>query len=770
MVFKLNKGYNPASLGELLKYHEDKVDKGVAEKEWCFTTSFHKSSSEVSSQFINHMETNNPRVYKNFFTQITANFSIEDTLDLRTKREIMDNYLKQMGYLNTPMVAYRHADKDHDHWHFICTASNFDGKLIDTRNDHHRSHLISREIEKTYGLQQLSQVTDTKSINEKSINTEKYKLYHAINSFRKKLENQLDFLREHERWLKPGFDILDRSIILESPLTRDQIRYVFEKSNQIDEFHRMEGGLKILGFIEPPVVQQIRERALKCRNESSSISGLIKKFQNEALGFYARDIKSKNEISFGLRKTKANGLSASYYPSLKELGHDFKTTELLQYFEAKKKGVEHATSKKKDLSLDDIKKYVRASIQKSSSITREWSEFESLLSEKYNIGVELKMRSNDTSSLSFTHKDHRFKSSALKLSYPLIIQKLRGNNKYTEAIRNFGNLYEQHASQNNQPKRRVTKDSTTQTQKAPKIKTREGTASASIISAANLTPNTNPEWLYKAIENYFFAEEHWSIKNKVPEEIRKVFKALDQLYKGNPNETSLSSLKNIKTEEYFKAIKALAILGFLDSSTHKSALQKFVQNSISYSGNVDQFVQTFNHNTWGYKVNFDKHNLSYEIPTNRYGKIEQPTLPSLDEVNEVMDNKVNMRQDNKNNITSQVWQILRLAIDKNEFENNLKDIFRITYKESYSTITLSKNSVRLELSKSLVDKQLAENREFKNKTLGLIPTNSPYKVRLKSDLVKTLFTMRSVFDRDAFAAELEVEQEERRKMSNGRTM
>lgn len=68
-----------------------------------------------------------------------------------------------MGYGDQPYIVYRHRDIDRIHYHIVSVNIDENGRRISDRYEKLRSMDISRELEKKYGLKQLTAERDEES-------------------------------------------------------------------------------------------------------------------------------------------------------------------------------------------------------------------------------------------------------------------------------------------------------------------------------------------------------------------------------------------------------------------------------------------------------------------------------------------------------------------------------------------------------------------------------------------------------------------------------
>lgn len=70
-------------------------------------------------------------------------------------------YLEGMGFTNNQYVMARHTDADHEHIHILVNRITLDGKLVSDSKDYQRQEPIMRQLEKEYGLTQVTPSKDS---------------------------------------------------------------------------------------------------------------------------------------------------------------------------------------------------------------------------------------------------------------------------------------------------------------------------------------------------------------------------------------------------------------------------------------------------------------------------------------------------------------------------------------------------------------------------------------------------------------------------------
>jgi hypothetical protein len=77
-----------------------------------------------------------------------------DEMTVQSWRAFAQEYLERLGYGDSPWVAVRHGDRDHDHIHIIASRIDSLGRRVNCFNDGRRCQTIMRDLEREFGLRQ----------------------------------------------------------------------------------------------------------------------------------------------------------------------------------------------------------------------------------------------------------------------------------------------------------------------------------------------------------------------------------------------------------------------------------------------------------------------------------------------------------------------------------------------------------------------------------------------------------------------------------------
>ena len=132
----------------------------------------------------------NPRVVKNVY-HISLNFSSKDKDKITNElmRQIANEYMAQMGLVDTQFIIGRHHDKEHPHIHICCNRVNNYGKAVSDRNDRFRSEAICKELTLKHGLYYAQGKENVKEHRLKEPDKTKYEIYNVLKNSVPKSKN-----------------------------------------------------------------------------------------------------------------------------------------------------------------------------------------------------------------------------------------------------------------------------------------------------------------------------------------------------------------------------------------------------------------------------------------------------------------------------------------------------------------------------------------------------------------------------------------------------
>ena len=113
---------------------------------------------EKMAERMQRMASINRRIEKPVWHQAFS-FPVGEKVSNETMAEICQLFAKRFGMENNQLVAFRHADKDHDHFHIIANRISLDGKnTAKTRFNFLEMGRFCREMEQLYKLTPTTQM------------------------------------------------------------------------------------------------------------------------------------------------------------------------------------------------------------------------------------------------------------------------------------------------------------------------------------------------------------------------------------------------------------------------------------------------------------------------------------------------------------------------------------------------------------------------------------------------------------------------------------
>ena len=109
-------------------------------------------------------------------------FSPHDTLRINDKilEQIVNDYLKYMGYDDNQFVAFRHFDKEHPHVHIMVNRVNFKGKCTKDSHEKDKNIKVCKELTEQYGLYMARGKEAIKERRLRSMDAIRYQMLHQV--------------------------------------------------------------------------------------------------------------------------------------------------------------------------------------------------------------------------------------------------------------------------------------------------------------------------------------------------------------------------------------------------------------------------------------------------------------------------------------------------------------------------------------------------------------------------------------------------------------
>lgn len=146
---------------------------------------------------------------------ISLSYSKEDAPKLTNKKmiELAQEYMKEMGIVNTQYMIVRHNDREHPHVHIVYNRIDNNGNTISDNNDRYRNEQTCKKLKQKHGLYFAPGKENVKQDRLKEPDKTKYEIYTAI-------KNGLQHAKDWQQ--------------LQSHLTKDDIEIHFKYKGQTD--------------------------------------------------------------------------------------------------------------------------------------------------------------------------------------------------------------------------------------------------------------------------------------------------------------------------------------------------------------------------------------------------------------------------------------------------------------------------------------------------------------------------------------------------------
>lgn len=182
MIAKILHIQSKSEFQNKIDYNEKKVEKGVAEV--IFNNTYSKNKTDRLDTFMEVISLNK-NVRNNLAFEVSLNLPPGESLSNDDFQNLMNDYLKGIGYDNVPVLAYKHFDSGHNHLHLLVSHVDWDGKKINQFNLFLKSQNVSRELEVKHNIRQTEY--DFKVTNE-SLSSKLCRKYYIQNALKKGLK------------------------------------------------------------------------------------------------------------------------------------------------------------------------------------------------------------------------------------------------------------------------------------------------------------------------------------------------------------------------------------------------------------------------------------------------------------------------------------------------------------------------------------------------------------------------------------------------------
>lgn len=99
----------------------------------------------------------NPKL-KNCITHFKVALHPEDKFTNRDLRECSGKILKEMGYVDTPYLVYRHFDEPHPHLHIVASRIKADGQIVSDKHLGYKLRVLADELEEKFDFKKARQL------------------------------------------------------------------------------------------------------------------------------------------------------------------------------------------------------------------------------------------------------------------------------------------------------------------------------------------------------------------------------------------------------------------------------------------------------------------------------------------------------------------------------------------------------------------------------------------------------------------------------------
>jgi hypothetical protein len=247
----------------------------------------------------------NQKISKNIGMHISLNLNPNENLSDDKFKNLIDDYLNDLGWNNSPYVAYKHTDSNHPHIHIVLSSVNWEGKKLNDSYYKLRSQKLSRELEKKYNLKFTSyDLSEKAKINLNELNFRKYYVDKAVKKA----------LRDYSKkdFFKKFFDDSQIKNIRYNALTNDDYKKLL--NNNYDE---MLSFLHQSKYFNSLLKDELKEKLIKIYNKSDNINDFFYKLNQSNIYNRKIFIKGIPRFIYGLKDD-------NFYVDDRSLNKEFK--------------------------------------------------------------------------------------------------------------------------------------------------------------------------------------------------------------------------------------------------------------------------------------------------------------------------------------------------------------------------------------------------------------------------------------------------------------
>jgi len=278
------------------------------------TTMEEKTDSKIS--VMKETADLNPTVKKNKAAHIFISLPKGEHISDSAFIDLAQDYLKGMGFDNSPQLIYRHFDRGHDHIHIVVPTVNLEGDYNKSLNGFYKkeSQKLSRGLEISHGLERNVEkgADNSKKLNE--INAVKYKMSKAI----LKAYNNPEF-REKVLSFNGTSDFIE-SVRKEPDVTNNYVEKFYREKGFKNDYKELSNFLYSNGLVYKTNKEELVEKLDAVYEKSTSKEDFFLKL--EANNIYYANINSGYKYGLG---------DKSFYVNEKNLPKKY-SVEGLNYF------------------------------------------------------------------------------------------------------------------------------------------------------------------------------------------------------------------------------------------------------------------------------------------------------------------------------------------------------------------------------------------------------------------------------------------------------
>lgn len=354
MIAKIEPSYSSmTTLERKIEYQLEKISSGEARELFNTTGDSLCAFSEYMSLFSNL----NERV-RQPFSEITLNLSPGERMSDDDWVKLSNEYMERMGYGGCCYTVILNCDKEHSHVHILHSRIDSDGKAVSNSLDFKRSEILSRELEKKYGLLPVVEIDKTKE-RLSSISGQRYFFDNAL---KKAVKNFAVKDRLTAIFQSSGAQDMLGDNFLNLKLTNDEWMSVLGE-------HDYDAILSILkngGFLKSLYKEELLMKLDNAYSKSNTFQVFRHNLQNEGVYMRLTSKKDKSYYVYGLSED-------SFYIKDSSLPKKFRYGNM--FFDAK------------SMSYDEQKHFLYNRLNLALENSGSYEDFKRLLAD-YRIGVK----------------------------------------------------------------------------------------------------------------------------------------------------------------------------------------------------------------------------------------------------------------------------------------------------------------------------------------------------------------------------------------------